>query len=206
MCTSQIDLEAIVRDRCDQGPRHLWNDLPKQKARHLRGRWHHRKVRRVEGSGHPLEGQVRLRRIARRATCATETPGATVWKQMDRILSGVQNRFVRRTTPSPCCPSSMVDTILHHQRAAGWSGLTLADSATKRSFISAEWRSAEMGGLDLNRSRSIPTGCRIFFPDLGKGTDFSGKCTCDDRCGVRQPRFPASPWPGKIWLIAEIVN
>jgi len=34
-------------------------------------------------------------------TWATETPDAAVWKQIERFSSSVQNRFVRRATPSP---------------------------------------------------------------------------------------------------------
>ncbi len=33
------------------------------------------------------------------ATCATETPGAAVWKQIDRFSSSDQSRFVRRAPP-----------------------------------------------------------------------------------------------------------
>ena len=43
----------------------------------------------------------------RRATCATETPGATVCRQIDRFSSTVQSRFVRRAINRP--PAGLPD-------------------------------------------------------------------------------------------------
>ena len=58
------------------------------------------RVRRKPEITQPFEDDVAFSAY-RRATCATETPGAVVCWQIDRFSSTVQSRFVRRAIGRP---------------------------------------------------------------------------------------------------------
>ena len=92
--TGSLDLDLAVADRKLFGISGMTYNLDRQESGRLRRAWckpcitHHLKIR--------------LAFIAyRHATCATETSGAVVCRQIDRFSSSDQSRLVRRATRNP---------------------------------------------------------------------------------------------------------